>query len=100
MVAVSDLVLLRRLIDEPDDSTYTDVELTDRLAAAGADKDVVALEIWGEKVVKFASLVDTSEGGSSRRNSQAFDHAKDMVLHFRGLVEMAGKTVIRKIARA
>lgn len=99
-MAVTELALLRRLVDEPDESTYTDVELTDRLNAAGGDKNVVAAAVWQEKVVKYSTMVDISEGGSTRRNSQAYDHARDMLAYFQEQVSAAGSTVIRRIVRA
>ena len=45
-MALSPVVEVRRMVDEPDEGTYTDKELEDRLAAAG--KFAVARDIWRE----------------------------------------------------
>lgn len=97
MAAPTSLALLRRLIDEPTTATYADDELNSRLSDAVGDRNVVALEVWQEKMSAAASLVNTSEGGSSRSMSQAFDHAQAMVEHFQSLV--GGTTRIRKLTR-
>jgi hypothetical protein len=95
------LVQLRRLIDEPEATTYTDAELTLRLTEAEGDANSVALDIWIEKLAQLSGLVDISEGGSSRKNSQAFEQARFMVDYFTGVVGEAalGGTVLRKIVR-
>jgi hypothetical protein len=95
----TDLQVLRRLIDEPDETTYSDADLTTRLT--GSTEDVVALAVWEEKMAAAASLVNVSEGGSSRSMSQAFDHAQAMVTYFTKKVNKTdtGAAVMRKITR-
>jgi hypothetical protein len=98
-MAVSQVILVRRLTDEPDTTTYSDAELTDRLTDASVN--AVSLGIWTEKLAGLASLVDISEGGSQRKMSQAYDHAKSMIDLLTVLVdtENAPTTTIRKITR-
>lgn len=96
----SDLETLRRLTDEPDETTYSDAELNSRLAVTGASVHSVARDVWGEKMAAAAALVNVSEGGSSRSMSQAYDHAASMYNHFAGLVlTAAGNPVLRKLTR-
>lgn len=98
MAAPTSIQTLRRLIDEPDEakSPYKDAELTSRLSVAGDDTNLVALGVWQEKMAAASSLVNTSEGGSSRSMSQAFDHAVKMVEYFSASV---GGTRIRRLTR-
>jgi hypothetical protein len=98
---VTDLEKLRRLIAEPDTTTYSDAELNTRLADTGGDLNLTSLGVWREKMIALASVgVDVSEGGSSRRLSQAYDHAKDMVAYFERLTQTGtGAPIIRKLAR-
>lgn len=97
---LSTMVQLRRLVDEPDTSIYTDLELTERLTDASNDVNTVARDIWAEKMAAATAWVDTSEGGSSRKMDQAYQHAKEMWEHFSGLVTTAGSaTRLAKIVR-
>jgi hypothetical protein len=95
----TDLESLRRLVDEPDETTYSDTELISRLAASGSSLYTVARDVWGEKLAALSGLVNVSEGGSSRSMSQAFDHAQAMYTHFAGLVVTSGAPVLRKLTR-
>jgi hypothetical protein len=98
-MALTALQLLRRAIDEPTEETYSDAELSERLSSADSP-DVAARDIWGEKMSAMASLVNVSEGGSSRSMSQAYDHAKEMWLHYDSLVAKATHApVLRRIGR-
>jgi hypothetical protein len=74
------------------------VELDDRLTQAKSNKNAVALEIWTEKMAAAASLVNISEGGSSRSSGQAFDHAVKMVERFTALVG-SGSPKIHQLIR-
>ena len=78
-----DYARLRRMTGETEaDSTYTDVELDDILAQASMDFNAAAARIWSEKASGYADLVNISEGGSSRSNSDLFAHAKAQVDYF------------------
>lgn len=78
---------LRDSIDEQDNTEpYTDDELKAKIAAANGDTNVVAYYIWVSKAAALSTLVDVQEGGSSRKNSQAYTAAKDMMAHFAAYV--------------
>lgn len=74
---------LRELIDEPDDTGgYTDDVLTAKLLTYGLNLNVTAYYIWVNKAAALSSLVDITESGSSRKNSQAYTNAQAMAQHF------------------
>lgn len=58
--------------------TYIDEVLGAMLDAAGEDTDKVASSIWRTKAASYASMVDISEAGSSRKNSDLFKNAQAM----------------------
>lgn len=68
MASASDILEVRHNTDEPTEDTFTDLELNtmiDELGVAGA-----SARIWRIKSAKAASLVDTTEAGSSLKLSQ------------------------------
>jgi hypothetical protein len=68
------ILQLRELIAElEDEGQYTNQRLSEALDAAGLDLNKTAGRIWRAKALTVAVLVDTSEGGSSRKNSQLYD---------------------------
>lgn len=73
---------VRRYTDEPTVDQYTDAELSDRLTAAQGSVAVVCRDIWREKMAAAASLVNTSEGGSSRGNDTLFAKAQNMLAYW------------------
>lgn len=103
-MALNPVVELRRMVDEPSEDTYTDAELSDRLSTS--NKFAVARDIWRDKMAAASSLVNMSEGGSSRSMSQAYDHAREMAELYDGFANSAaddgtaGHAVLRKITRA
>jgi hypothetical protein len=98
-MALTALQLLRRAIDEPTADTYSDAELNDRISSADSP-EAAARDIWGEKMAALSSLVNVSEGGSSRALSQAYEHAKEMWSHYDALVRSATHApVLRRIGR-
>ena len=70
------MATLRRYIAEPDESSYSDAVLNDMFDANLGDVNVTAAEVWADKAGKAATLVDTSEGASSRKMSQVFAQAQ------------------------
>lgn len=90
---------IRLLTDEPTTSTYSDQDIADRLLAASSNLNVVARDIWQEKMAAAAKLVNISEGGSSRSASQIFDHAKAMFEHYQATAAEAAAPTIRKLSR-
>jgi hypothetical protein len=80
MATPSDVKQLGRIAPTGD---YTDAEL---LALVDAKTiNGAAAELWAAEAKATASLVDTSESGSSRKNSQAHDKAKSMQEYYAGL---------------
>lgn len=92
-MALDPVLQLRRMIDEPDSTTYSDAELSTR---AGAAQSIFAAarDVWVEKASSAAALVNTSEGGSTRAMSQVYDHYKDMVSFYTELANEASGTSI------
>lgn len=84
MATPEDIAALRLKINEPDDvEPYTDAKLDALIDAASGDTDAVAADIWAQKASQYAELVDISEAGSSRKNSQLYKNALEMAAHFR-----------------
>src|SRR5690554_4319407 len=87
MATEDDLARLRRMTGESDTdmSSYTDTELDQMLTNLGGDLNLAASRIWGEKASQYADLVNTTEAGSSRSNSDLFTHAKAQQDYFNSL---------------
>jgi hypothetical protein len=104
--------LLREMISEPDDANgWTDDRLDAVILATlntdgSANLRRAAGNIWEAKAATMTSLTDVTESGSSRRLSQAFDHAMKMAGLYGGsstdptLVAMASRPQSQKIVRA
>lgn len=102
MATVEDIATLRRYVAEPDETDWTDemlatvIDSTDSLNAA-------AVEVWDSKAASAASLVDISEGGSSRKNSDLVKNAQAMSALFTERVNKAialtRGTRIRRLVR-
>ena len=80
-MTLSDLALLRHMIDEQDETTYGNAFLEDLLASAGSVA-AAASQVWGMKAAKYAALVDTAEAGASRKMSQMATQATSMAKHY------------------
>lgn len=78
MATPEDIASVRRMADEPTTDTYTDDALSAILAREGSVRAAV-YAVWQEKAAKYSRLVDTSESGSSRRNSQLGSNAIAMM---------------------
>lgn len=95
-MATSDEISAFRLkINETDDTTYTDQQLSDRLDAATSENRLAA-DIWLEKAAKFGSLVDMQEGTSRRSLSQMAAHAISMMNVYAGLADGEGTAPVGK----
>lgn len=95
---------LRRMTGEVDSDTYTEQDLDDYIAIAADDLDAAAARIWGEKASAYADLVDITESGSSRKNSDLFKHATQQQAYFEGLSDTGAAaavpaTTTRRIVR-
>lgn len=80
---------LRRMTGEDDVSKYTSTDMQIYLDEAGGDLNQAAATIWDEKASAYADLVNISESGSSRSNSDLFDHAVEQRKRYQGLVDAA-----------
>jgi hypothetical protein len=73
-----DLARLRRAIDEMSTAMYSDAALQEMFLAYGEDFNLTVSAAWDEKAAGASALVDTSEGQSSRKMSQAAGAALKM----------------------
>jgi len=87
MATAEQIAAFRLLISEPENvEPYTDVyigNLLDAAASDGTSTSSVAYLVWTQKAASWTSMVDTSEGGSSRKMSDLIDNALKMAAIFR-----------------
>lgn len=88
MATFDEILRLRRYVAEPDETDYTDEVLSDIIDAFDT-LDAAAVEIWDLKAASVAGLVDISEGGSSRKNSDLLKNAQMMRDLFQNRVNSA-----------
>lgn len=102
MATPEEVAALRLFVSEPDDSTYTDVMLG-AILDASLSANGAAYEIWLQKAARYADVVDISEGGSQRKNSDLYKNAMTMASLFKSRIEDDalgdGRTRIFKLAR-
>jgi hypothetical protein len=102
MATADEVAALRLFVSEPDDSTYTDIMLSTILDAA-VSTNAAAYEIWLQKAAGYSDVVDISEGGSQRKNSDLYKNAVTMAGLFKARVELDalgdGRTRITKLVR-
>lgn len=104
MATADQIAALRLLIAQPDDAEpYTDAALSARLDA-DTDINLTAYKIWTEKAAASADLVDTSEGGSSRKMGDLHEQALNMARMFQGQITPPNdpnvrRTVVGRIRR-
>lgn len=77
MASAGDVARLRRLTNEPTDTVYTNIVLGGYIDSS-LTVELAAAEVWREKAARYAGLVDTTEGSSSRKMSQLRDAALKM----------------------
>lgn len=99
-----DYLRLRRMTGEDDSEKYTNADLEIFINDAGGDINLAASAIWAEKAADYADLVNQSEAGSSRSNSDLFKHAADQRDHFLAVAGTGGgatstATTTRRIVR-
>jgi hypothetical protein len=86
MAELEDIARLRRLIGEPNSvEPWTDETLAG-IIDDNDDLNSAALEVWEAKASSAASMVDTTESGSSRKMSQLHEQALKMIAYYRNLV--------------
>jgi len=85
MATADQIALLRLKIDQPDNvAPYTDAVLGAAIDAASGDLDLVAYNTWTNKAATASSLVDISEGGSSRKMGDLQEQYLRMAAQFGG----------------
>jgi hypothetical protein len=104
-MTLSDQAKLRHMIDEQGESIYGNALLQDIIDANTGNLNAAAAELWSMKAARFASLVDTTEAGASRKMSQLATQAQAMAKHYGGgdTVGTSGAgsgTITRPIERA
>lgn len=82
MATPDQLLSLRLLIAEMDETTYSEELLNARIDDAAGNLNRVAYAVWTEKAAAYAALADISEGGSSRSNGSLHEKALKMVKLF------------------
>jgi hypothetical protein len=105
MATNDDYLRLRRMTGEIGSKTYNDTDLDEFITLAAGDLNLAASAIWREKASAYADLVNMSEAGSSRSNSDLFKHAKEQEATFlaassSGAVDTAGWSTTRPIVRS
>jgi len=67
---------LRLLIGDAEEPyTFSDTEIDNMLTATDGDVRAAASGYWYTKAVSYSEMVDISEAGSSRKNSDLFKNA-------------------------
>lgn len=77
MATVEEVQLVRRMVDEPGTTTYSNTAIADLLDALGS-AEAAAAQVWREKAARLAALTDVSESGSSRSMSKLHTNALRM----------------------
>lgn len=103
MPSNDDILRLRRMTGEVDASAYTNTDMTQYIEEAGSLNAAAAI-IWGEKASAYADLVNITEAGSSRSNSDLYRHAVERQAYFTALASeapaAAASSTTRRIVRA
>lgn len=82
------IATLRALINESINVLpYDDATLGGWIDSRNGDVHAAAYDAWVSKSASLSSLVDISEGGSTRKNSQAYTNSLNMIKLFSPYVE-------------
>lgn len=82
-ITVLDIAQVRRMVNEPTDTTYTDATISGYLTTYNEDKCAVAGEIWGEKASALqATMYDFSSDAASYKLSQVFEFATERAKYY------------------
>lgn len=94
---------LRLAVDEPDDSNGWSDEHLSSIIDASATTNAAASQVWLLKAAQYASLVDVSESGSSRKLGDLHKNALAMGAQFAAAdgdaVAATSGPVVRRIRR-
>lgn len=100
MATPNEIAELRGLIQEPsNEDPWTDEYLGGLIDRYGIDRS--AKSIWKQKAAGYVEIVNISEGGSSRSNSDIHKHALEMIDVFGddGSGSASGGSRTRRIVR-
>lgn len=86
MATSTQIADLRRMVNEPTTTTYSDVQIA-AFIDASTSLNAAASTVWTEKAAKLASLVDVKEGSSSRNLGDLYDQALKMAKSFSDAAE-------------
>ena len=102
MATAEDIATVRDHIAEPDDSNGWTAERIGVFIDAAPDLSMAAANIWGSKAGEYATLVDVSENGSSRKLSEIHKNALSMQRVFidRSIMENGSPSTSRPRTRA
>jgi hypothetical protein len=74
---------LRRMIgDSTEPYTFTDEEIDEMLTASDGDLRAAAATYWYGRSTEFSQMVDITEAGSTRKNSDLFKNALALAKQF------------------
>ena len=94
---------LRVLIgDTEEPRTFSDTEIDSMLTATAGDVRAAASGYWYAKAVGYSEMVDISEAGSSRKNSDLFKNAMSLAQQYddsTGDAGIATTSTTRRIVR-
>lgn len=94
MATESQITELRQRTNEPESgSEWSDTELA-VIIDATATLNAAAAKVWYLKAAKYASMVDVSESGSSRKLGDLYKNAIAMAAYYDGLDEVAAGEVV------
>lgn len=85
MATAAEVLQLRRFTKYEAVDPYDDTALSAMIDADGIYR--VAATLWNEKAAELATLVNTSESGSSRNLGDAHKNALAMSKHFKALAD-------------
>jgi hypothetical protein len=90
----AEIAQLRDLIAEPDGSNgWTDEKISDYIDRA-LSVNGAASAVWGAKAAGYATAVDVSESGSSRKLSDLFSNAIKLRDFYKGLEDIEFPPVV------
>lgn len=105
-MAITDAERLRTLLGESiptggsdADTLFTDEQIDDLLTRYGTPNDSLG-EGWAIKAAALADLVDTTEGSSVRKMSQAHEAALKQAASYTEAGGVGGRTKIGRIVRS
>lgn len=104
MATEAEIAYVRRNVNEPTDTFYTDEIIAELIDAGGTDSAIAS--IWEEKSASAASSVDVTEAGASHKFSDVYKAYAAQASYWRKKVdadtdpELSARVKVRKIVRS